>query len=164
MLDCMSTLFYWRWKCCLLNTLRYCINVILPGLLCKRCYLPNVTLVCLGLSFCSMLQVVSKNVKASWWWCGYILGWCWWVSISCFLDSRRERRLRGRRWHQPLQWPRSMRSRKWWTPFSRRGLRTLALVSEFEASRCAQIVAKLLHRPLRWVLYPSCSSVQVHMM
>lgn len=43
--------------------------------------------------------------------------------------SLRERRLRGRRWHLPLLWPKNMRPKKWWTPCLRRGQRTLALVS-----------------------------------
>lgn len=53
----------------------------------------------------------------------------WSLSNVVSLHSPRGRRLRGRRWHQPLQWPRSMRPRKSWTPCLRRGLRTLALVS-----------------------------------
>ncbi len=45
------------------------------------------------------------------------------------LHSLRGKRVRGRRWHQPLQWPRSMRPRKPWILCLRRGPRTLALVS-----------------------------------
>lgn len=69
------------------------------------------------------------------------------LKLFLLFSSLKERRPRGRRWHLPLLWLRSLRSRRLWTPCSRKGRKTLALVGN--ASK-HQVSVYPVMETLRW--------------